>query len=64
MEAERRAEEKKLLLRLGEFAPDFEAVMTLSRILLLDFKGWETFLFFHPDDHTLLFGTYSIIVEV
>jgi hypothetical protein len=64
MEAEIRAEEKKLSLRLGEFMPEFEAVMTLSRILLSDFKGSETITFSPPGDLTLLYSTYSIIVEV
>lgn len=54
MEVERREEDKKLLLRIGEFVPDFEAVVTLSRTLLLDFNR----------RHIRVYDTYSIEVEV
>ncbi|MEM2281032.1 MAG: peroxiredoxin [Candidatus Bathyarchaeia archaeon] len=45
-------EEKKPLLSLGEFVPDFEAVTTHGKIRLSDFKGKWVILFSHPADFT------------
>lgn len=45
--------EKKLpLLRLGEAAPDFEAVTTHGKLKMSDFKGKWVILFSHPADFT------------
>jgi peroxiredoxin (alkyl hydroperoxide reductase subunit C) len=45
-------EEKRPLLRLGEPAPDFEAITTHGKIKLSDFKGKWVILFSHPADFT------------
>ncbi|MCD6530004.1 peroxiredoxin [Candidatus Bathyarchaeota archaeon] len=49
---EEKVEEEKRLLRLGERAPDFEAVTTHGKIRLSDFKGKWVILFSHPADFT------------
>ncbi|MCD6504644.1 peroxiredoxin [Candidatus Bathyarchaeota archaeon] len=51
MEEEKVGEEKRLL-RLGETAPDFEAITTHGKIRLSDFKGKWVILFSHPADFT------------
>ena len=51
MEEEKVGEEKRLL-RLGETAPDFEAITTHGKIRLSDFKGKWVVLFSHPADFT------------
>lgn len=45
-------EETRQLLRLGETAPDFEAITTHGKIKLSDFKGKWVVLFSHPADFT------------
>ncbi|HDN05694.1 MAG TPA: redoxin domain-containing protein, partial [Candidatus Bathyarchaeota archaeon] len=52
MEEKEEVEEKRPLLRLGEKAPDFEAVTTHGKIRLSDFKGKWVILFSHPADFT------------
>jgi len=49
---EEKVEEEKPSLRLGEPAPDFEAVTTSGKIKLSDFKGKWVVLFSHPADFT------------
>lgn len=49
---EEKVEEEKRLLRLGEIAPDFEAITTHGKIRLSDFKGKWVILFSHPADFT------------
>ncbi|RLG99029.1 peroxiredoxin [Candidatus Bathyarchaeota archaeon] len=49
---EEKVEEEKRLLRLGETAPDFEAITTHGKIRLSDFKGKWVILFSHPADFT------------
>ena len=39
-------------VRIGEFAPDFEAVTTMGNIKLSDYKGKWVVLFSHPGDFT------------
>ena len=39
-------------VRIGEFAPDFEANSTRGRIALNDYKGKWVVLFSHPGDFT------------
>jgi len=51
LEEEKVGEEKRLL-RLGETAPDFEAITTHGKIRLSDFKGKWVVLFSHPADFT------------
>jgi len=51
LEEEKVGEEKRLL-RLGETAPDFEAITTHGKIRLSDFKGKWVILFSHPADFT------------
>jgi len=47
-----KTEGSKPLLRLGETAPDFEAVTTQGRIKLSGFTGNWVILFSHPADFT------------
>lgn len=39
-------------VKIGEFAPDFEAVTTMGKIKLTDYKGKWVVLFSHPGDFT------------
>jgi len=52
MEEKYEVEEKLPLLRLGEAAPDFEAVTTYGKLKLSDFSGKWMILFSHPSDFT------------
>lgn len=45
-------EERKPMPRLGEKAPEFEAVTTQGKLKLSDFKGSWLILFSHPADFT------------
>ena len=39
-------------VRIGEVAPDFEAITTMGNIKLSDYKGKWVVLFSHPGDFT------------
>jgi len=52
MEEKEKIQEKRSLLRLGEEAPDFEAVTTHGKMKLSDIKGKWVILFSHPADFT------------
>ncbi|MEM2968599.1 MAG: peroxiredoxin [Candidatus Bathyarchaeia archaeon] len=49
---EEKCEPKNVMPRIGEIAPDFEAVTTKGKIKLSDFKGKWVILFSHPADFT------------
>ncbi|MGB9915031.1 MAG: peroxiredoxin [Candidatus Bathyarchaeales archaeon] len=49
---EEKCEPKTVMPRIGETAPDFEAVTTKGKIKLSDFKGKWVILFSHPADFT------------
>jgi len=49
---EEKCEPKNVMPRIGEPAPDFEAVTTKGKIKLSDFKGKWIILFSHPADFT------------
>lgn len=49
---EEKCEPKNVMPRIGEPAPDFEAVTTKGKIRLSDFKGKWVILFSHPADFT------------
>ncbi|MEJ5328061.1 MAG: peroxiredoxin [Candidatus Bathyarchaeia archaeon] len=49
---EEKCEPKNVMPRIGEPAPDFEAVTTKGKIKLSDFKGKWVILFSHPADFT------------
>ena len=39
-------------VKIGQFAPDFEADTTMGRVRLCDYKGKWLVLFSHPGDFT------------
>ena len=39
-------------VKIGELAPDFEAITTIGNIRLSDYKGKWVVLFSHPGDFT------------
>ena len=39
-------------VKIGEFAPEFEAITTMGNIKLSDYKGKWVVLFSHPGDFT------------
>lgn len=47
-------------VKIGEFAPDFEAVTTMGNIKLSDYKGKWVVLFSHPGDFTPVCTTEMI----
>ena len=49
---EEKSEQKNIIPRIGDPAPDFEAVTTKGKIKLSDFKGKWVILFSHPADFT------------
>ena len=48
-------------IRIGEYAPEFEAVSTMGDIKLSDYKGKWIVLFSHPGDFTPVFPFFKLL---
>ena len=48
-------------VKIGEAAPDFEAITTMGNIRLSDYKGKWVVLFSHPGDFTPVFPIFKLL---
>lgn len=49
------------IVKIGQYAPEFEAVSTNGEIKLSDYKGKWVVLFSHPGDYTPVFPIFKLL---